>query len=610
MLHPNELKQRLSYIILGRRGGYNRIHIIESLKAKPSNINQLAEELKLNYRTVKHHIDALIKHEIISTSRIGGYGEVYFISPELEGNMPMLDEIVKKLTTISTSPSFFQSLIEQTNDAVIILDDQLEILFWNKSAEKLYGHKKEQVMGKPISVFPDIAPLNKTVKIIKDGKKAAGFEMDAVHRDGQNLVVNITIEGIKDEKNALIGYSLISTDITERNRIMEALRLSEERYALAQQSARIISWEWEPETDAFIWADRFGSFMGLSPGQMGGTFTEFLKRVHPDDRPMVEKAIRAALRQGKGYSIEHRMVRPYNDVRWVSETGGVVPLGKGKAIRILGIVQDITERKQAEIQLSYQSKLLDKVSDAIIATDAQFNITYWNPAAEALYGWGSEEMMGRPLTPNLRSKFMGAERKEAISKLSENGRSDRNVLQRRKDGSFIRIETETIALKDESGTIVGYMSVNRDVTERRKVEQERVSAFDRMTELSVRVSWTQDELEEILAPLPEPIVIFDIEGKIITVNQAVSDLFGYSAEELAGRPPELIHPEDLGRVEAALALTATQRKRTEVVARVVAKSGVTKDFAHILAPVVHNDEVRSIVGIICDTVQVPGVSDR
>ncbi len=84
---------------------------------------------------------------------------------------------------------------------------------------------------------------------------------------------------------------------------MEALLLSEERYTLAQRAAQIVSWEWEPATDALIWSDRLGLFMGLSPGQMGGTFKDFLKRVHPDDRGMVEKEIRAALRRGTGFPL-------------------------------------------------------------------------------------------------------------------------------------------------------------------------------------------------------------------------------------------------------------------------------------------------------------------
>ena len=600
MLNPHELKQRLSYLILGQRGGHNRIQIIEALKTKPYNLNQLAEVLKLNYRTVKHHVEILLKHDIISTSHIGGYGEVYFISPDMEANLPVLEDIVKKLATIATSPRFFQSLLEQTNDAVIILDDRLDILFWNKSAEGLFGHKAEQVMGKRITVFPDIAALEKTVGIIKEGKKAVGFEAGAVHLDGRKLVVDVTIDGIRDEQEALIGYSLVSADITERNRIVEALLLSEERYALAQRAAQIASWEWEPETDAFIWSDRLGSFIGLSTAQLGGTFKDFQKRVHPDDRAKVEKEARAALGRGKGFFFEHRMVRSNGDVRWVSETGGVAPTVKGKAVRILGIVQDITERKLAESRLSYQSILLDKVSDAIIATDERFNITYWNPAAEVIYGWRSKDVLGKPLTPLVRSKYSAAERKEVLSELSESGRYDGDVLQRRKDGSFIRIDAKTIALKDISGTITGYMSVNRDVTELRAAEQEQKSSLDRLTQLSVKVSWSQDELEDILAPLPAPVVIYEAEGKIITVNPAVTELLGYSAEELAGRPPEIFHPEDIGKVKAALALTAAERKRIEVVARVVTKSGETRDFVHSLTPVVRNDEVRSIVGVIRD----------
>jgi PAS domain S-box-containing protein len=598
MLNPHELKQRLSFLILGQRGGYNRIQIIEALRAKPYNIHQLAEALNLNYRTVKHHIDTLVKHDILSTSHAGGYGEVYFISPELEGNMPVLEDIVKKLTMMVASPRFFQSLMEQTNDAVIILDDKLEILFWNRSAEELYGHTRAQVIGKQVSVFPDMDSIKKTVKSIKEGKKAVRFETGAVHCDGRNLAVDVTIDGVKDDKDALIGYSLISADVTARNRILEELLLSEERYALAQRAAGIISWEWEPATDALMWSDRAGSFMGLNPGQMGGTFKDFLEHVHPDDRRLVVKAVQTAFRRGTKYSMEHRMVRPGGELRWVSETGGVVPVGKGKPVRILGIVQDITERKHAERQLSYQSRLLEKVSDAIIATDGRFNITYWNPAAEALYGWSSKEVMGKPLTPLVRSEFMGAERKEVLSRLSESGRYDGDVLHRRKDGSIIRVEAKTVALKDESGAIVGYMSANRDVTAQRAVEQERQGVLDRLTKLSVMVSWTLNELEDILAPLPAPLVIFDAEGKIITVNPAVSELIGYSAKELAGRPPEFFHPEDMGKVKAALALTAAERKRTEVVARVVTKSGQTRDLAHVLAPVIRDDEVWSIVGII------------
>lgn len=224
MLSNYEMKKRLSFLILGQRGGQSRVQIIEALRARPSNVNQLAAALDLNYRTVKHHVDMLLKHGLIGTSRTGGYGEVYFVSPDLEQRMPMFEEISNKMKAITTSPKFFQSVLEQINDAVAVIDENLDVIFWNPKAAELYGYGSDEIFCKPLPIFPDLGALRGLLGDIASGKRVVGVEMQARGKSGAELLVDVTVDAIHDEKNRPVGHSIISTDVTERRRAEERIR--------------------------------------------------------------------------------------------------------------------------------------------------------------------------------------------------------------------------------------------------------------------------------------------------------------------------------------------------------------------------------------------------
>jgi PAS domain S-box-containing protein len=224
MMQISALKRSLSFLILGQKGGKNRIQIIDLLRDRPYNINQIAEILELNYRTVKHHIDLLLKHEIISSSKTGGYGDVFFLSPELEGNIQLYEEIVKKmdvskqLKDFTDSPRFFKNILQKTYDAVIIVDHDWDVFFWNTSAQRMFGYKKTEIIYGPLNIFQDDDSFNEIKKRISKKKRLNDFETTAINKSGNPLHVNLTADPILNKDKKTIGCSILARDITIKRR--------------------------------------------------------------------------------------------------------------------------------------------------------------------------------------------------------------------------------------------------------------------------------------------------------------------------------------------------------------------------------------------------------
>ena len=155
-----------------------------------------------------------------------------------------------------------------------------------------------------------------------------------------------------DEEQTLLAVTAerLGT-IIEHKQAEEALRRSEERYAMAQRAANMGSWDWNIPAGELQWSDQIAPLFGFAPGQFGTTYEAFLESVHPEDRQLVIDAVDACIDKGREYSIEHRIVWPDGTVRWVSEAGDVFRDEQGKVIRMAGVVRDITDRRRMEEML-------------------------------------------------------------------------------------------------------------------------------------------------------------------------------------------------------------------------------------------------------------------
>jgi PAS domain S-box-containing protein len=264
---------------------------------------------------------------------------------------------------------------------------------------------------------------------------------------------------------AIIGIVGINDDITARKQNEDALRKSEELYrTLVQNLPNIVVNMFDKDLRYTLIEGSALHRHGFQRSTLEGkTVREVLS---PDRAQLYEPLYRAAL-NGQVSTLETTRdgYTYYVTIVPVKDENGEIFAG-------MSLSEDITERKQAQAKLEYQAHLLANVNDAVIASDENFNLTSWNPAAEKMYGWKAEEVLGKPGPEVFRTEFIDEERSAAISRLFETGLLHAETIQYRKDGLPIDVEGDLMALRDEEGRTTGYLTVNRDISERKRAENE------------------------------------------------------------------------------------------------------------------------------------------
>jgi PAS domain S-box-containing protein len=294
------------------------------------------------------------------------------------GGRRLLHSIVNDITerkrleqARADSEALYRALYENTSASVSLLDETGRFLDCNRATLTLAGsnYRKEDFLNRPSrDMAPAFQPDGERSEeaVVRHFATAAArgshrFEWTALRDDGTPFVGDCLLTAVP--VGGRVVFQSIFIDVTDRRRAEEALRAGEERLRVALDSARMGSWEFDPATGRLTWDARQEELYGLPPGGFDGRVETCVERVHPDDRELLDRATAAAAAELTPFEVEHRVVLPDGGVRWLVGRGRGVA-GPDGAVRVFGIVQDVTARKAAEEELRQAKEAAEAASRA------------------------------------------------------------------------------------------------------------------------------------------------------------------------------------------------------------------------------------------------------
>ena len=243
------------------------------------------------------------------------------------------------------------AIVESSRDAIIGKTLDGRITSWNLGAQALFGWRADEAIGQPIQMLiPPDRQHEETAIVARlaQGEPVSAFDTLRLAKDGSLREVSLSISPIRDAAGRIVGASKIARDVTSQRRAEAARRASEARLRFTLESAQIGEWELDLATGRMHRSAWHARCFGLTDAADEWTFETFLARIHPDDRDRVAADFRQALTAGTDMRTECRVVWPDASIHWISAHGSLQHDEGGRAIRMLGIVTDITAQQQAQ----------------------------------------------------------------------------------------------------------------------------------------------------------------------------------------------------------------------------------------------------------------------
>ncbi|HTY36047.1 MAG TPA: PAS domain S-box protein [Bacteroidota bacterium] len=433
-----------------------------------------------------------------------------------------LSELRRMEEAIRSSELFFREVTENSSDIILILDRKGLVTYASPSVERFLGYRPEEMLGKSSFRFIHEADVGRAridfAKAVRSPETAVPNSFRVIRKDGTEC----TLEGLGRNllhNPTIAGFIMNVHDVSERRLMEEASRLFAHTLESITEIVTITDLE-----DRFTFVNKaFTQTYGYTSQEIIGRHPEILWSPNNPDG-----LLRGILEQNRSTNWSGELLNITKDGREfpISLHTSRIRNDHGEVIGLVGVSEDITERRKAEEALRQSEAkyrdLVEQISDVIFATDMNGTFTYISPMAELLSGYKPAEMIGHSVAEFVDPPFLP------------------KILERYKRSGVEHLEPIEYRVKAKWGKLLWVRSSSRIVFEGKKPIGMRGVLTDITTQKIAQENVVM--LSHTIKSISECVCITDHRNNILFVNKAFLDTYGYSEEELLGKSVDIINP--------------------------------------------------------------------
>ena len=396
------------------------------------------------------------------------------------------------------------AIVQSSDDVIISKTLEGIITSWNESAERLFGYKKEEIVGQSITKLIPADRLDEEPKILerlKKGERVDHFETKRISKDGKIIDLSLTISPVKDIHGNIIGASKIARDISQQKEAAKLAHENEERFRMAVEATGLGTWDLELSTGKLEWSNECRRIYQV-PADVEVNLDFFVKHVYPEDRQQVEDEMKKALELSSdgNYDTSFRILR-YSDkqLRWIRAQGKVFVDEHQQPERFIGTVLDITKERMQQEELIESVELFQTMAENVPAM-------IWMSGSDKFNDYFNKtwlEFTGRTLAEESNEGWLNGvhvdDRQKCIETYNQSLKEQKGFYLeyrlRRYDGKYRWVADNSVPRYGNDGSFLGFISASIDIDDQKRFRekiQDSELLFKTISNTSPAALWMTD----------------------------------------------------------------------------------------------------------------------